>query len=252
MKNIVVYTVEDPRTLRGGMERATYSLVESLMDLGMHVMLLCRDSISNEDRIVSSPVQMSLLPRGFKEMSTYKRQFAFREALNRQHACLVIDQLEGDIIGPFGIFSSKKSKMLPSCKYVAVLHSSAPTYLRYYTKIQRRNFNNSILSFFWNNFLLPIKKIRAYFLQKNRIKSLIHNYDAVVLLSEYEKDVLLEFAGISEPSNLYVIPNPVPLKKSISEDVIDRKKKHPKVGRRKCKQLVQAHILQSFTKNRTR
>ena len=182
MANILIYNINEPYVFQGGMERVTDTLIRLLQKRGHKVSVLCLYK-NRKGADFSSPCDIYYLP-----LDIQKRSEFYVSLVNNLAPDIVIDQAEGDIIGRFGIFASRKTMPSHQTKYIAVQHNSVYSALTYYREIKKRMYGggwmSTILSWVYNNTLLPIMQRRAFMIQRRLFYDLQRNYDMIVTLSQ--------------------------------------------------------------------
>lgn len=210
MSNIVIYLPSEPLGKQGGMERATHGLAEMLRDAGHRVLLLCREK-NRLGETYFSPVPLTFLPSG---LSRREEQDYLRKLLWEEETEVLIDQTEGGITGRWGIFKNRAQMEEDSLKLVAVQHSSQYSSLRYYRLVHQRRgartFPGKLRNFLFNALVLPVKRQRAWRLQKSLFRDLAANYDHIVTLSSGGMEEFRLLAPGTPAEKLAAIPNALP------------------------------------------
>lgn len=225
MSNIVIYLPNEPLGKQGGMERATHGLAEMLRDAGHRVLLLCREK-NRLGETYFPPVPLNFLPPG---LSRREEQEYLRKLLWEEKTDILIDQTEGGITGRWGIFNNRPQMEEDGLKLIAVQHSSQYSSLRYYDLVHRRRgasaFSGKLRDFLFNAFVLPLKRRRAWRLQKSLFRELAANYDYIVTLSRGGMEEFRLLAPGTPAEKLAAIPNALaPL-----EDMPVPQEKEPRV-----------------------
>lgn len=207
MSNIVIYLPNEPLGKQGGMERATHGLAEMLRDAGHRVLLLCREK-NRLGETYFPPVPLNFLPPG---LSRREEQEYLRKLLWEEKTDILIDQTEGGITGRWGIFNNRPQMEEDGLKLIAVQHSSQYSSLRYYHLVHRRRgasaFSGKLRDFLFNAFVLPLKRRRAWRLQKSLFRELAANYDHIVTLSRGGMEEFRLLAPGTPAEKLAAIPN---------------------------------------------
>lgn len=225
MSNIVIYLPNEPLGKQGGMERATHGLAEMLRDAGHRVLLLCREK-NRLGETYFPPVPLNFMPPG---LSRREEQEYLRKLLWEEKTEVLIDQTEGGITGRWGIFNNRAQMEEDSLKLIAVQHSSQYSSLRYYRLVHRRRgasaFSGKFRDFLFNAFVLPLKRRRAWRLQKSLFRELAANYNHIVTLSRGGMEEFRLLAPSTPAEKLAAIPNALaPL-----EDMPVSQEKEPRV-----------------------
>lgn len=207
MSNIVIYLPNEPLGKQGGMERATHGLAEMLRGAGHRVLLLCREK-NRLGETYFPPVPLTFLPPG---LSRREEQDYLRKLLWEEKTDVLIDQTEGGITGRWGIFKNRRQMEEDSLKLVAVQHSSQYSSLRYYRLVHKRRgartFPGKLRNFLFNALALPVKRRRAWRLQKSLFRDLAANYDHIVTLSSGGMEEFRLLAPGTPAEKLAAIPN---------------------------------------------
>lgn len=176
MKTIAVYLGYEPYPKQGGMERVTDILLRMLAER-YKVIMICK----KKNRLGESytcPVPIYFLPQTIKE-----QRCKFIAILQENKVDILIDQVEGEVIGRNGIFRGRGKLGLPNLKCIAVQHSSAMSVLKNYYIVKHKDNLPPFVGWFYHQIALPILKQRAYRLQRILYTDLNANYDKIVTLS---------------------------------------------------------------------
>ena len=201
MKNkisILIFNGNEPLPKQGGMERVTDSLARGLKDKGFNVILLCKNKNRLGERY-TPPIPLYFIP---KENS----QNYIKQIIQENNITHIIDQGEGEIIGKFGYFK-KRYPLFNDITMIAVQHSSAKAIIKNYKIALKKNFNNYIKQFIYNNFIIHLKKIHSTLLIKKLYKDLNLNYDKIVTLSPSFIEDFVSFYKKTDRNKLISIPN---------------------------------------------
>lgn len=206
MKRVLIYNSNEPLPEQGGMERVTDLLAKALRDYGLHVILLYK--IPNRiGKKYNPPVKLYRLPDN--GASEYLSDLAKAEQID-----IIIDQTETGIIGPNGIFKSRKeadNHIGHSVKYIAVQHSSALSYIKNmdYTVLPSKA--PGIISMakrtLVRHTILPLKRWHAKRYAGKKFTCIEANYDKVVTLSESFVDEFIYFCPKARRDKLTAIPD---------------------------------------------
>lgn len=184
MSNIVIYLPNEPLGKQGGMERATHRLAAMLAGEGHRVTLLCRNKNRLGEEYVP-PTDLVFIPASLRRE---EEQDFLLNLIKERGIETIIDQTEGGIVGRWGIFRRRGHMNGVSVKLIAVQHSSQYTYLKHYRTVNRKPAGRGLIgktrSFFYNTFILALKKCRAVLLQRSLFRELASDYDQIVTLSE--------------------------------------------------------------------
>ena len=207
MSNIVIYLPNEPLGKQGGMERATHHLAAMLAGEGHRVTLLCRNKNRLGEKYVP-PVDLVFIPAS---LSRREEQNFLLNLIKERGIETIIDQTEGGIVGRWGIFRRRGHMNGVSVKLIAVQHSSQYTYLKHYRTVNRKPAGRGLIgktrSFFYNTFILALKKCRAVLLQRSLFRELASDYDQIVTLSEGGIEEFKKLCPSVPGNKLSCIPN---------------------------------------------
>lgn len=201
MKNkisILIFNGNEPLPKQGGMERVTDSLARELKERGFNVILLCKNK-NRLGEIYTPPVPLYFVP---KENS----QNYIKQIIQGNNITHIIDQTEGGIIGKFGYFQ-KREFLFNDIIMIAVQHNSAKAIIKNYKIALQKKFNNKLMQFIYNNFIIHLKKIHSNLLTKKLYKDLNLNYDKIVTLSPSFIEDFVSFYKKTDRNKLMAIPN---------------------------------------------
>lgn len=201
MKTIAVYLGYEPYPKQGGMERVTDILLRMLAER-YEVLIVCKEKNRLGETYIS-PVPICFLPERAEE----QRQ-AFISIMRENRVDILIDQVEGGVIGRYGIFSRRADLNLPNLKCIAVQHNSAMSVLKNYNIVKRREDLNPFVRWFYNGLVLPVLKRRAYWLQCALSRDLNANYDKIVTLSSSFIPHFYKLAPHTPKDKVLSIPDP--------------------------------------------
>lgn len=198
MAHILIYNINEPYVHQGGMERVTDTLIRQLLRLGHKVSLLCRYR-NRAKALYDSPCPLYFLPGKETDAVFYN------DLLEQLQPDIIIDQEEGGIIGPHGIFRRSGEVHRRRTSYIAVLHSSAVSAIRHYKHTKHRKIPNAFLSGLYHGVWLTLLRYRARLLKRRDYSQLLREYDCIVTLSEA---AIGEFATLCPTEGrLHAIPN---------------------------------------------
>ena len=195
---ILIFNENEPLPKQGGSERVTDSLARILNERGFDVILLCK----NKNRLgeeYKAPVPLYFIPRE-------NPQDYIKQIIKNNNITHIIDQGEGLIIGMFGYFK-KREPFFKDIIMIAVQHSSAMAIFNNYRIALKQNFNNIFLNYFYNNYLLYLRKIHSKYITNKRHKDLNNNYDKIVTLSPSFIEDFVSFYKKTDRNKLIAIPN---------------------------------------------
>lgn len=207
MSNIVIYLPNEPLGKQGGMERATHRLAAMLAGEGHRVTLLCRNKNRLGEEYVP-PTDLVFIPASLRRE---EEQDFLLNLIKERGIETIIDQTEGGIVGRWGIFRRRGHMNGVSVKLIAVQHSSQYTYLKHYRTVNRKPAGRGLIgktrSFFYNTFILALKKCRAVLLQRSLFRELASDYDQIVTLSEGGIEEFKKLCPSVPGNKLSCIPN---------------------------------------------
>lgn len=200
--NILVYNYNEPLPEQGGMERVTDILVSELKKKGLNVYILC--SVRNRlGKTYNPPVPIYYLP------SSNKAEFLL-DLVSDLKIEVIIDQTEGGIVGPFGLFKNRP-KALSYVVLLAVQHNSTRDVLRNVKNIfgkKGHTLLQNITTTLYNNTVLKLRYFHFLYHAWRVNRNLDKNYDRTILLSpNFIKD-FLHYYPSADKSKLMTIPNP--------------------------------------------
>lgn len=201
MKTVAIYLGNEPYPKQGGMERVTDILLRMLAKR-YKVLIVCRAK-NRLGETYQCPVPIYFLPETGDEL---KRKF--RAILKDNRVDVLIDQVEGAVIGRYGIFRHRSELNHLSLKCIAVQHSSAMSILKNYYTVKHRDDLPPGIKQLYNSLLLPVKKKRAYWLQQALSRDLNANYDKIVTLSASFIPHFYEFAPATPKDKVTAISDP--------------------------------------------
>ena len=214
MSNILIYNINEPYGLQGGMERVTDTLIRMLQRAGHRVSVLCRYP-NRMKAAYHCPCPLYYLPEHLSP-ADYLQQL-----LDELQPDIIIDQEEGGIIGRHGFFSGREKLQQKVPRIIAVQHSSALSALRHYKQVRKKRIPNAFLSALYHGPFLSLMKLRAQWMKKKDFAELNRHYDRIVTLSHAAVDEFQELCPRCD--KLTVIPNcthyPTP-------EIRERKKRH--------------------------
>lgn len=201
MKTIAVYLGNEPYPKQGGMERVTDILIRILAKR-YNVLVVCKAK-NRLGEIYQCPAPIYFLPATKDEQ---KREFL--AILKENRVDVLIDQVEGAVIGRYGIFRHRSELNHLALKCIAVQHSSAMSILKNYHIVKRRDDLACGIKQLYNGLALPVLKKRAYRLQQALSRDLNTNYDKIVTLSASFIPHFYEFAPATPKDKVISISDP--------------------------------------------
>ena len=176
MKTIAVYLKNEPYPKQGGMERVTDVLLRMLAER-YKVLIIC------EEKNRLGEVYVCPVPIYFLSRTPQERRLEFISILQQNNVNVLIDQVEGGVIGRYGIFRKRNELALLGLKCMAVQHNSAMSVLKNYNLVKQRQGLPSPIGWVYNTIVLAVLKKRAYWLQEVLFVDLNANYDKIITLS---------------------------------------------------------------------
>lgn len=193
--HILIFNHNQSLPQQGGMERVTDLLARLFVEHGHNVTLLY--TRKNRLGVVYVPpckmIQLSEVNRDARGQ--------FKRIVEQEMPDAIIDQCEGGIIGPFGIYP-KRPDFLSQTKLIAVVHSSAKNQIDALPIILKSGK-------WWRDlFYIPLKVWNAKRVVRMKYRSIALNYDWLVALSSGFFGEILSFAP-ALAGKLVSIPNPL-------------------------------------------
>lgn len=200
-KTIAIYLGYEPYPKQGGMERVTDILLRMLAER-YKVLIVCKEKNRLGEKY-TCPVSIYYLPQSASEQ---RREFI--SILRDNKVDVLIDQVEGGVVGRYGIFAKRSDLHYPSLKCIAVQHSSAMAILKNYCIVKQKSDLPFGIRWFYNSLVLPVLKKRAYWLQCVLSSDLNTNYDKIVTLSASFIPHFYEFAPHAPKNKVVSISDP--------------------------------------------